>query len=435
MSKTLKKLQEEMQQKWQKIEVIRQTVVGEEREFSADERDQVEKGLDEIRALELQIEQARTDETMLKQIEEMGKGIDFGRDSGRANGSSSRGGASLSEQFLGSEEFKSWMRRMAPKGQMTSSQFGRSPSIELKDFLGSLYRKQLVTGLDSTSAGAFITPDDTGIYEPLGRYPLTMRQLISVRQTNSDTVEWTVQTSQITQAAPVPEANVVDYTGATGQVQGLKPLGAPTWERVTETVKNVAVAVKATRRALADEGQMRGILEQELREDLDEELENQILNGDGIGENFTGLTNTGNTLVQPFTSDLVVTTRKALTNLLINGKQLPTAWLLHPADWETLELLTDKEGRYYYGGPINRGPLTLCGVPIAISFFLTPGTAWLANWRKAVLWDRQQTMIHVTDSDVDDFRRNIITILAEFRAAFGIIRPSAFIEVDMESGS
>jgi hypothetical protein len=52
-----------------------------------------------------------------------------------------------------------------------------------------------------------------------------------------------------------------------------------------------------------------------------------------------------------------------------------------------------------------------------------------------VLWDRQLTSIYVTDSDVDDFRRNIITILAEFRAAFGITLPSAFCEVDLEGGS
>jgi HK97 family phage major capsid protein len=433
MSKKIEKLQGDMQQAWEKIDAIRQKVVAEDREFMADERDQVEKGLDVIRNLEKQVEEARKDEDILRQVEAFGEGLKDAIPAPVPTGT--RKGAPLSEQFLGSPQFKSWLAQMAPGGTMTSSQFGRSPAVELKGFLDILHRKQLVTGLDSTSAGAFIVPDDTGIYEPLGRHPLTLPQLISRRQTDTDTVEWVVQTGQITQAAPVPEANVVEYTGYPGQVQGLKPLGAPTFERVQTTVKNVAVAVKTTRRALADVSQMRGILEQELREDLAEELELQMLAGNGIGENFTGLANTANTLGQTFDTDIFRTSHKALTHLLVNGKQRPTAWLLSPEDWETIELSKDNQGRYHYGGPINRGPMTLWGVPVALSFFQTAGTGWLGNWTKAVLWDRQLTSIYVTDSDVDDFRRNIITILAEFRAAFGITLPSAFCEVDLEGGS
>jgi hypothetical protein len=43
--------------------------------------------------------------------------------------------------------------------------------------------------------------------------------------------------------------------------------------------------------------------------------------------------------------------------------------------------------------------------------------------------------ITATDSHSDFFIRNIIAILAEMRAAFGIIRPSAFVEVDLYGGS
>ena len=43
------------------------------------------------------------------------------------------------------------------------------------------------------------------------------------------------------------------------------------------------------KRALSDAAQIRGIIDQELRDDLAEELEDQILNGNGVGENFTGM--------------------------------------------------------------------------------------------------------------------------------------------------
>jgi HK97 family phage major capsid protein len=77
----------------------------------------------------------------------------------------------------------------------------------------------------------------------------------------------------------------------------------------------------------------------------------------------------------------------------------------------------------------------LWGVPVVQSFFQPQGTAWLANWRKAVLWDREAATISVSDSHSDFFIRNMVAILAEMRAAFGIIRPSAFVEVDLAAGS
>ena len=46
-----------------------------------------------------------------------------------------------------------------------------------------------------------------------------------------------------------------------------------------------------------------------------------------------------------------------------------------------------------------------------------------------VLWDRQQATISMTDSHDDWFIRNLIAILAEMRAAMGLIRPNAFVNV------
>jgi HK97 family phage major capsid protein len=128
-----------------------------------------------------------------------------------------------------------------------------------------------------------------------------------------------------------------------------------------------------------------------------------------------------------------VTARKAITNLLINGRTIPTAWVLNPLDWETIDLLTDNEGRFHFGGPMAMGQRTLWGVPVVQSFFQPQGTGLLANWRKAVLWDREQATISVSDSHSDFFIRNMVAILAEMRAAFGVIRPSAFCEVDLDA--
>ena len=336
----------------------------------------------------------------------------------------------LGERFLADPAYQAWRKQVAPSGQFTSGRLGMSPAVMVKSF-GLWGRKELITGLDSTSAGVFVVADQTGIYEQLGRYPTVLRDLISIRQTTSDVVEYVRQTAQVTQAAPTPEANVKYVTGATGEISGEKPQGTMAFERVSETVKCIAVYVGATKRALADAAQIRGIIDQELREDLVDCLEDQLFNGNGVGENFTGLANQAGTLLQAFNTDILTTTRQALTTLLVTGRQIPTAWTFSPTDWETVELLQDNDGRYYWGGPLSQGPPRMWGVPVVQSFHQTAGAAWLANWRKAVLWDREQATITATDSHDDWFIRNMVAILAEMRAAFGLIRPSGFINVEL----
>jgi HK97 family phage major capsid protein len=65
-----------------------------------------------------------------------------------------------------------------------------------------------------------------------------------------------------------------------------------TFQVVTETVKTIAEWVPATKRGLADASQLRGLIDQELRDDLAETEEDQIVNGSGSGENLRGILNT-----------------------------------------------------------------------------------------------------------------------------------------------
>lgn len=400
------------------------------REFTAEERAKVEGYMKEAQEVKAKIKTLQGDESMRKQIMDLGAGMDLAGLNGRA---APVGKSGLGQHFLNSPEWQGWFKSIAPDGRIPDTKKGlNSPAVRVKDF-GLFRQKAVITGLGDTSAGALVESDRTGIYEPLGRYQLGLRDLISVRQTASDTVEFVRQLTQSNAAAPVAESNVTTYSGATGEVSGEKPESSMTFERVTETVKTIAVWIPATKRALSDAAQLRGLIDDELRADLAEELENQMLNGNGSGENFTGLANTANVLSQAWDTDLITTTRKAITHLLVTGKQRPTAWVLHPEDWEAIELLKDAENRYYWGGPMARGPMTLWGVPVVQSFFVDQGTAWLGNWTKAVLWDREQANISVSDSHADFFIRNMVAILAELRAAFGVIRPSAFVEVDLDA--
>src|SRR6185312_1739150 len=66
--------------------------------------------------------------------------------------------------------------------------------------------KSLITGLSQTSAGAFTVNERTNIVEMLGRRPMRIRDLVSVRTTGSDVVEYASETSHTNNAAVVAEA-------------------------------------------------------------------------------------------------------------------------------------------------------------------------------------------------------------------------------------
>jgi len=423
-------LKEQYQKLLQDARAIAAKAEEEGRDFTADERQQVENIMKEVKALKTKLDQAKADAAMVREI------LDFNAEfegEPKADPKKPAGkpgkGSTIGEQFVNSPEFKGWMDQLG--GRVPEKMRGlTSPPVKYQKLL-----KDLITGSDDESAGAFVETDYTRIYEALGRYPLNIFDLISRRTTTSDLVHFVRQTTRVQEATPVAEANVTEYSGATGEVSGEKPEGAMAFEPVTTPVKTIAVWVPSTKRALSDAAQIRGLIDQELRDDAAEELEDQIINGDGIGENFTGLANTAGVLTQAWNTDLLTTTRQAITTLLVSGRQRATAWAIHPEDWETVDLLQDNDGQFYWSGPRSSGPPTLWGIPVVQSQSLTQGTGYLGNWRKMVVWDGEQATITVSDSHEDFFIRNMVAILCELRAAMGVIRPSAFVEVPFESGS
>ena len=153
------------------------------------------------------------------------------------------------------------------------------------------------------------------------------------------------------------------------------------------------------------------------------------MTGNGTSPNFTGLGATTGVLTQAFTTDIYTTARNAITNLGRNGLERPTAYMLSPEDWATAELA------FYQHAPYLPRQRSMWGIPVVESFGLTAGTGWLANWKKAVLWDREQATISMTDSHADFFIRNLIAVLAELRAAFAVVKPQAFVKMTLSGGS
>ncbi|MCM3578676.1 phage major capsid protein [Micrococcus luteus] len=336
----------------------------------------------------------------------------------------------LGLEVVSSPQFKSMM-----KGFTNSDGTVRIPDrTQVKS--DPIRVKSLFTGASGTSAGAFVTPEQTGIIEMLGRRPLTIRDLISVRRTGSDTLEYVRQTAHTNAAQTVPEAKsaaAIDGSTVTNVIGGLKPEGSWAFERVSTSVKTIAEWVPVTKRALADAAQLEDLIRDELSKDIAEAEEAQILTGDGVGENLTGILSTSGIQSQDFDTDVFVSVRKAITKARTVGRVVPNAVLMNPLDVETVDLARETGGRFYGAGPFTMGPRTLWSLPVVESETIAAGTAVVGDFSKAVLWDREDTTVTFSDSHADFFVRNLVAVLAEERVAFGVTRPAAFVKTAVDA--
>lgn len=400
------------------------------RDFTDEEFTQVQEHLKNYETAKKAFEKAEGDTALKGRLQELGLelGLEQVPDGQKATPDTftQPKAKSIGQAFIESAEYKAFM------GQFPDGRIGEKARVQSMP----VGYKALLTGASDTSGGSFVQTDYTGIYEGLGRRPFTLRDLISVRQTTSDTVEYVRQTARGNAAAPVAEATSaaeIDGTTVTAAAGGVKPEGSMTFQKVTATVKTIAEWVPATKRGLADAAQLRGLIDQELRDDLREEEEDQIINGDGTGENLEGILNTSGIQAQAFDTDIFVSSRKAKRKVRTVGRSIPTGYVMNPEDWERFDLARESgaTGAFLGAGPFgNQGPV-LWGLPVVESEAVPVGTALVGDFRKAVLWDREQASVSVTDSHADFFIRNLVAVLAEQREAFGLTRPAAIATIDL----
>lgn len=354
-------------------------------------------------------------------------------DFGNGNGNAEPELKTMGELIINAPEFKAWREQVAPEGkEMTASyQFGRSPTISLKDIgLGDISFKDTLVMTVPGSAGGSLVRRDYGPWPidlPL-RTP-SIRDVITILQTGSNLIEY-VRVNSLTRAAKiVPEATSLTDDAA------LKPKAAMSLEVVQTGVKTIAVIMNATRTILADYPQLQSMMTNFMRTDIDLTLEEEIISGPGGANHFEGLENTPNLTTQNFDTDMLTTARKARTKASIVGRARSTAFLLNSYDWEELDLTKDAENRYYFGGPLAMGQKMLWGLPVIESEVIPQGTGYTGDLKQLVVWDRQDPSIYITDSNRDHFERNIIDILYEGRWAFGVLRPPAVVKIDFHAGA
>ena len=229
------------------------------------------------------------------------------------------------------------------------------------------------------------------------------------------------------------------HTRGAGMVAegGTKPTSDVTFEAATDRVKKIAVWMPVTEEALADVPQMQGYIQELLRYDLKLEEENQILKGDGAGENLNGLmtqatiydanlTKAGDTSI-----DIV---RRGIYQVRKQSKLSADGVVMSELDWMNIELQKDGENRYLFANLQGLVTPILWGRPVITSDSMDEGDAdaggefLIANFaRAAILFDRMSYLFKMGLIN-DMFIKNMIALLAEERLGLGVRRKEALVK-------
>lgn len=256
-----------------------------------------------------------------------------------------------------------------------------------------------------------------------------LRDLVNVSPTSASVIEW-VRIREVNRGAAI--------VAATGQ----KPYMNLELEKTSSTVKTLAVLAKVTEQQLEDTPALVNLIDTEMRADLRLLEEQEMLWGDGTGDHFSGLFTDSD--VPEFSrgevgDTLIDTIRRMRTDIVLQ-RLSPSGVLVHPLDWEAVELAKGEDERYVWAViQTTLGP-RIWSMPVVESESAqNPETGQrlvvVGDWRRgATLWDRHDIRVAVGYVD-DDFRRNLRTLRAENRLAFGVKRPHAFVIHESEAAS
>lgn len=276
--------------------------------------------------------------------------------------------------------------------------------FEMKDISGA-----------ATSAGGMVDPmRDPTVNAIAGRVP-RIRDLLTVVNTMSGSVEYLDQTTRTNNAGMQAEG-------------ALKGESDYQWELRNIPVRTIAHWVRATVQILDDAPQLQSTIDGELAYGLSIAEDQQLLTGDGTGENLNGLI----TNATPYAPSFAPANENMIDKIGLGLLQvtladyMPNGIAVHPSDWMRMRLLKDADGKYLLGDPGADVQPVLFGQPVVPTTAIPIDNFLVGDFARAgTLYDRQAPTIAVSTEDRDNFVTNRVTIRAEERVALAFKNATA----------
>lgn len=347
----------------------------------------------------------------------------------------------IGEMFLDSPEFKSLAN--GRNGYNMSSPWQVATSLTqhnygVKDVFSAM-----------PTVGAIARGSGLGDFGTIQRDPMVtppmrskrVRDLFPVRTTTASVIEYFRQVG-FTSVSGAPANNAASVAERGNNVFAAKPQSGFSFVGEQVAVKTLAHWEAAHRNVLADEPQLRSIIDNELMYGLRLLEDQQILNGDGQGENLKGILQTSGIQTYLWSSGASAPAKDTRADAIRRAATLaylayyePSGVVVHPTDWERIELAKDDNGQYLIALSVAMGgEPKVWRMPVVDTPAIAVGTCLTGAFGTgAQLYDREQANIRISEQHSDFFIRNAIVILAEQRLALAVKRPEAFVKVTFDN--
>jgi HK97 family phage major capsid protein len=271
-----------------------------------------------------------------------------------------------------------------------------------------------------TGADANVAPDRKPGIIPGASPILTLESLFPALPTSSNAVEFTKEASFTNSAAEAAEGSA-------------KAESALTWSLVNMPISTVAHWIKISRQLAADNQALAAYVDSRMRYGVNRRVETQLAVGDGTAPNISGVFDSGNYTAHGYLSGALGSTlaklvliRKVIGDLKVAG-YAADAVIVNPADWATIEteLLTTAAGQVPFKYD-DAGMPRLFGLRVVESVGVAADTFAVGAFAQAgTIYNREGVVVELSDSDSDNFTKNLVTIRAERRLALATEVPAA----------
>jgi HK97 family phage major capsid protein len=306
------------------------------------------------------------------------------------------------------------------------------PGIEIlgrDEFVARIKARAPLFAVDTPVDGAALVDVDQRRFPPVGIpvRPLRLLDLIGVTTTDSDQIIYVQETTRTDAAVETALGTAYDEADYV-------------YDEVTTNVKDIGHWTPAHRSQLADRGQLQALVEGRLEYGVESRLDLQIVQGDGTGQNLTGILSTSG--IGSINRNGTASERKleaihrGITWLRLHGYVEPDGIGFHPQDYEDVLFEKDDNGNYLLPGVLQGAagatPMSVWGKPCVITAAFPQHSVVPGLYKAgATAYIRAGVSVRATDSHSDFFTKRMVAVLAEMRAALAVEQPNYFAEVDV----
>ncbi|GAB3324523.1 hypothetical protein GCM10027299_21850 [Larkinella ripae] len=291
---------------------------------------------------------------------------------------------------------------------------GKELNIDLKA-VSNMTTAYGLTGANANIMRAFET-------EPgVAKDPTTqlfVTDIISTGTTDSHTVFWTERAlleggaGQVAEAAKFPQISAK-------------------YEKKSATSKKTAAYAKLTEEMVEDVEYIVSEIQDEIvngPNSIRVQLENQLLTGDGTGENHRGLFTYATAFAVPTgfqtleAPNMYDASRAAILQIL-KANYMASHFLVNPSDLLNMELTKDANGNYVIPPFIGQNGMVVAGVRVVANNRIGEGDFLVGDMPRAKLFMKRSLTLKFFDQNEDDALFDLRTITGSLRAIFRVKGP------------